>query len=446
MVTTLAESVLDWCVEAVDRKLQEEATAYAAAERAAKDLISVAVCGRAQPAVAIARSLAAETGATGRSPIWSTDRLADPVSAAFVNGTAAQALDYDDVAPEGVAHLSSIIVPCVAALADRIDPVEHLPALARGYAIAARLARLMGRPSYDAGLQPTHTLGTLGAVGALLFGLRSPTATRRAAFSLVASQLIGLRAHTGSRYKAMQAGIAAAGAVRAVLLAQRGMEGGVRALDDVLNRLGADTNTEVLGEKDLAPAFLGAKFIPTCGGVHTAVEATLAVRSQLDDSQRASSTLSVRVPPRINRHMHFLVPANPDEARFSVAYCVAGAWVLGHVTPPMFTETAITDPRIVDVIPTLRLIDDSTMAPNGDEAVVEATGPFGTVSHRVDHRFGYPRRVPTDSDMRRKFVDCLSSALGAQEADALYERARSEQTVQALQAAVRVNLIEPDGR
>jgi 2-methylcitrate dehydratase PrpD len=280
----------------------------------------------------------------------------------------------------------------------------------------------------------------------MLFGLRSPTATRRAAFSLVASQLIGLRAHTGSRYKAMQSGVAAAGAVRAVLLAIRGMEGGIRALDDVLSRLGADTNTEVLGNDDLAPAFLGAKFIPTCGGVHTAVEATLAVRSQLDDGQRASATLAVRVPPRINRHMHFRVPANPDEARFSVAYCVAGAWVLGHVTPPMFTETAITDPRIVDVIPTLRLIDDSTMAPNGDEAVAEATGSFGTVSHRVDHRFGYPRRVPADADMRRKFVDCLSTALGAREADALYERARGERTLQALQAAIGVNLIEPDGR
>jgi 2-methylcitrate dehydratase PrpD len=444
----VAESVLDWCVEAVDLKLQEEAAACVAAERAAKDLMSVAVCGRAQPAVAIARSLVEETGATGSSPVWSTGQLADPVSAALVNGSAAQALEYDDVTPDGVAHLSSIIVPSVAAMADRIDPADHLPALARGYAMSARLARLMGRPSYEAGLQPTHTLGALGAVGALLFGLRSPLATRRAAFSLVASQLMGLRAHTGSRYKAMQAGIAAAGAVRAVLLALRGMEGGARALDDVLSRLGADTNAEVLGGEDLAPAFLGAKFFPTCGGVHTAVEATLAVRGQLDDSQRARSTLSVWLPPRINRHMHFVVPANPDEARFSVAYCVAGAWVLGQVTSQMFTETAITDPRVVDFIPGLRLIDDSIMEPYGDEAVVEATGPFGSVRHRVDHRFGYPRRVPTDSDMRGKFIECLSTALGAEEAGALYEQARGEQTLPTLQAALGVKLIgpEPDGR
>jgi 2-methylcitrate dehydratase PrpD len=439
----VAESVLDWCVEAIDMKLHEEAAACAAAERAAKDLTSVAVCGRSQPAVAIARSLVEETGATGSSPIWSTDRLTDPVSAALVNGTAAQALDYDDVAPEGVAHLSSIIVPSVAALADRIDPAEHLPALARGYAISARLARLMGRPAYDAGLQPTHTLGAIGAVGALLYGLRSPIATRRAAFSLVASQLMGLRAHTGSRYKAMQAGIAAAGAVRAVLLAVRGMEGGARALDDVLSRLGADTAAEVLGD-ELTPVFVGAKFFPTCGGVHTALEATLAVRGQLDDRERAAATLSVRLPPRINRHMHFLVPSNPDEARFSVAYCVACAWVFGRVSPELFTETAITDDRVVDVIPALRLIDDSSMAPNGDEAEVEATGPFGTVSDRVDHRFGYPRRVPVDADMRRKFVACLSPPLSAQEADALYDQARGERTLSALQTALRSNLAGPE--
>jgi 2-methylcitrate dehydratase PrpD len=146
--------------------------------------------------------------------------------------------------------------------------------------------------------------------------------------------------------------------------------------------------------------------------------------------------------------MHFVVPANADEARFSVAYCVAGAWVLGEVTPQMFTETAITDPRVVDFIPGLRLIDDSTMEPYGDEAVVEATGPFGSVRHRVDHRFGYPRRVPTDSDMRGKFIECLSTALGAQDAGALYEQARGEQTLPALQAALGLKLIgpEPDGR
>ena len=443
----MAESILGWCVEAVDLKLQEEADACAGAERAAKDLMSVAVCGRAQPAVAIARNVV-DNGASGPSSLWATGRSADPVSAALVNGTAAQALEYDDVTPDGVAHLSSIIVPCVAALADRIEPAEHLASLARGYAISARLARLMGRASYDAGLQPTHTLGALGAVGALLYGLRSPTSVRRAAFSLVASHLIGLRAHTGSRYKAMQAGIASAGAVRAVLLALEGMEGGMRALDDVLARLEAGTDVEVLGNEDLAPAFLGAKFFPTCGGVHTALEATLAVRSQLDDDQQASSTVSVRVPTRINRAMHFGVPANPDEARFSVGYCVACAWVYGRVTPEMFTETAITERRVLEVIPTLRLIDDSTMEPNGDEAVVEATGPFGTAIQRVEHRFGYPQRVPADSDMRRKFVDCLSSALGAEEAQALYERARGERTLEVLQDALGLDLCvaDPDRR
>lgn len=420
-------SVSDWLVDTIDRPIDDRETSFRATERAVRDLISVAIRGNAQESVAVAQAVVRETAGPGESWIWTNGRHVDPISAALVNGTAAQALDYDDVSPKSVSHLSSVMVPGLFALAGRIEVSQQVEALALGYCVVERLANLMGRPAYNRGLQPTHTLGAIGAVAAMLRGIDASPEVSQAAFSLVASQLIGLRAHSGTMYKATQSGVAAAGAVRAVLLASAGMRAGKDALGDVLTLLGAETDPGLVdSDEPFAPTHLGVKFYPTCGAAHTPIEVTLQVRGELDAASRAASTLTVFGPERIFRHMHFGVPKSPDEARFSMAYCVADAWVRGEVVPEHFTNEAIKDPEIVELIGKLEFVDDLTMAPNGDEAITEASGPFGSVSRRVDHRLGYPMRVPTDEQMRDKFVFCLTPILGDKESALLYERAQGE--------------------
>src|SRR5206468_4174639 len=156
--------------------------------------------------------------AAGPAWVWGTARRVDPVTAAFVNGTMVQALDFDDIAPVPAAHMSSVMVPAVTALADRVDPDRAIDGLVHGLRAASLLSGLISREAYARGLQPTHTIGATAAVCALGYGLGGHTAQVSDALGLVCVQALGLRANTGTMAKAMQSGLAAAAAVRSTLL------------------------------------------------------------------------------------------------------------------------------------------------------------------------------------------------------------------------------------
>jgi 2-methylcitrate dehydratase PrpD len=433
----MPESVLDWLVDAAHRPIDEPDASFAATEAGIRDLLSVAVPGRDQPAVGVAKQVGERLRGTGGARVWGEAWTADEITAAFVNGTSAQALDYDDVNPVSVAHLSSVIVPAVAAVGARSGPLDRRQGVALAYCVSERLGYLIGRPAYEAGLQPTHTVGTLAATAGLARATATTPEVTRAAISLVASQLIGLRAHTGTMYKAMQSGVAAGAAVRSLILAESGMRAGDAALDHVLGMLGVSTDASLLEvDKPFVPTHLGVKFIPACGAAHTPVEAALIVRDRLTDSQRRTARLVVQGPPRIFTAMRFGVPANPDEARFSMAYCVAVAWVKGAVVPGDFSVEALADPEVTSMVGRIEMVDDLTMARDGDEAVVTATWDGGTESARIDDRLGYPNRVPTESQRRDKFSECLAPVLGPSAADDLYRRARGPEILDVLEDAL----------
>jgi 2-methylcitrate dehydratase PrpD len=118
------------------------------------------------------------------------------------------------------------------------------------------------------------------------------------ALGLLATQLIGLRDHTGTRYKAVKAGAAAA-AVRSVLLARAGISSGRRAVDVVFGLLGVgETAISQLCRDGLpAPVPVAPKAFPTCGASHTAIEATLTLRQQWPDPADPTVTIEVTCRP-----------------------------------------------------------------------------------------------------------------------------------------------------
>lgn len=404
------------------------------AERAIRDLTSVAIRGSTTRSVAAAAAFAAAAGGTGSSLCWPNGHRTDPVTAAFVNGTAGQALDFDDIHPLSVSHLSSITVPAVAALANEMtaSPVE---AVARAMFIADCLGTLMGLPAYRRGFQPTHTVGTLAAVGGLVHGLGLPRAQREAALGLVATHAIGLRAHTGTSYKAMQSGVAASAAVRSVMLARVGVTAGLTAVDVMFGIIGI--GEDLPATLPDGPSFLAVKQFPTCGGVHAAVEAVLALRQRWPTGEgRDTASMSVSAPPRHFRAMHFYPPRNPDEARFSYRYCMATAWVYGEITPEHFAPSALGDPVVATVMAHIELVPDDLVGPDGDDVTVTVRGKSRTDSQRVPERNGYPTRPLAEDIVRRKFISCLTPRFGAERSDGLYGEMRGPRIFDAIAAAI----------
>src|SRR5437762_4624751 len=85
------------------------------------DTIGVTLAGAAEPCARIAAGVLGLGQAQGDCLIFGTDRRAAPLDAALVNGTAAHALDFDDVSNSLGGHPSAPILPALFALGEVLD-------------------------------------------------------------------------------------------------------------------------------------------------------------------------------------------------------------------------------------------------------------------------------------------------------------------------------------
>ena len=103
--TTLTATIADFIVKAAPPSLARERAAIAVT-----DTIGVALAGASEPAARIVRStVAAES--RGSCRILGTAERASAGEAAFANGVAVHALDFDDMCFVSMAHPSCALVP-----------------------------------------------------------------------------------------------------------------------------------------------------------------------------------------------------------------------------------------------------------------------------------------------------------------------------------------------
>src|SRR5262245_9024992 len=92
------------------------AAARRAAAAAFLDTVGVTLAGAGEPASRIVREVVAAHGG-GASVVLGTRVRASAADAALANGTAAHALDYDDMCFVSLAHPSAPLVPAALAAA-----------------------------------------------------------------------------------------------------------------------------------------------------------------------------------------------------------------------------------------------------------------------------------------------------------------------------------------
>jgi len=137
------------------------------AGRAFLDTVGVTLAGACEPAArSVQRVLADENG--GPCTVIGTSMRAAAANAALANGTAAHALDFDDMCFVSLAHPSAPLVPATLAAAEAIGASGGaiLDAYVIGFEIGARLGRAMNPRHYQRGWHCTATLGTIGAAAA----------------------------------------------------------------------------------------------------------------------------------------------------------------------------------------------------------------------------------------------------------------------------------------
>ena len=193
------------------------------------DCVGVMLAGREEPPTRILTEVLAPQ--PGPSTLLFGSQTASAPDAAWINGVAAHALDFDDVALKG--HPSTVLVPAILAEAQALGSSgrDMVVAYAAGYEVWAELARREPDHYHTKGWHPTGILGAIGSAAACA-SLNKLNAEQCAmAISMGASQSAGTMANFGTMTKPFHAGRSAQAGVMAARLVKAGFTSSTDALE-----------------------------------------------------------------------------------------------------------------------------------------------------------------------------------------------------------------------
>ena len=404
----------------------------AARRRACGAFVDTAACmlaGAHDDAPRAAYAGVARWGAGGAVVVGTPYRLAAPW-AALVNGTAAHALDYDDVLEISNAHVSAVLVPALLALGEErgADGGACVDAFIVGVEVMARLGEAVNMTHYFKGWHTTSTLGAAAAAAACarLLGLDAARAT--AALSLATSFASGAKRQFGTMAKPLHAGLAAKNGIVAAALAESGLSAapdayeGARGFVALFAGVPRERLETAVANLDAPSAIerhgLWQKYYPCCASAHRPLDALLALRVEGGFEARAVAEIDALLPEIAVQNLPYRDPADAMQARFSLPYLLASALVDGRLALDAFTGQALARPDVRALLPKVRMRPDPDQpgAVNVDEAPQWATvtlrlSPGGERARTVRAPRGHPRAPLGRGALYRKFVDCAARAL-----------------------------------
>ena len=390
------------------------------------DTVGVMLAGASEPASRIVQRVAAGEGGEsgeggGACHIVGTRTRTGACGAALANGTAAHALDYDDMCFVSLAHPSAPLVAAALAAAEVAGASGRtvLDAYVVGFEIEARLGRRMNPRHYQRGWHCTSTLGTIGAAAAAsrLLGLDAMEAGH--ALAIAASEASGLKENFGSMVKPLHAGLAARNGVLAARLAKGGMTASVRAIDGAQGFLVAldsqhasldDEIADLRRRWEIVDTGITVKLYPSCAGTHPSLDAILDLRQREGFTAEDVEGVDIDVDSITPTVLVYERPVNGLEAKFSLPFCAAAAIVDGRVGIETFEAGRLEDPRVAALMPRVAMrvaAPLDTSGPPLTQARISIRLRDGrTVHQAANGARGYPEQPASDDELGAKFLAC----------------------------------------
>lgn len=403
-----------------------------AAKHSILDGFGLAVAGARTEGVAIAAAeVASYHCRSGDATVLGPGTRLPVRFAAFLNGMAIHADDYDDtqlaVLPDRVygllTHPTAPVLPAVLALAERdgASGAELLAAYLIGVEVESAIAESISPRHYEAGFHSTGTIGTFGAAAGAARLLAYDNAAIAAALALAGSQASGLRENFGTMTKPFHAGHAAEGGLVAASLAGHGFTtapdilearrgffsaaGGGYDAGKIAGRLGAPWT--------FADPGVSIKPFPSGSLTHPAMTAFLDLKREHD--LRAEDVAEISVGT--NRHMpNALIhhrPADHLAAKFSMEFCIAILLLRGRGGLAEFRDEVVRDPQVLAAIEKVRFHVD----PEAEEAgyhtmtsIIRVRMNDGReLATRAAFAKGSPANPMSEAELLDKFTGCLEA-------------------------------------
>jgi 2-methylcitrate dehydratase PrpD len=350
--------------------------------------------------------------------------------AAFANGLAIHADDYDDtqlaVAKDRVygllTHPTAPALPPSLALAEqhKKSGAELMLAYQVGVEVECKVAEAIAPRHYQHGFHSTATCGSIGAAAAAakILGL-DREATRRA-LSIGATQAGGLRENFGTMTKPFHAGRAAENGVVAAELAAHGFTAspnGLEADRGFFRAAGGGYDEAAISGKLGNPWTFhspGVSIKPhpsgslTHPGMAVMMELILANDIKPQQVKRVAVGTNHNMPNALIHHK----PVNELQAKFSMEFCMAILLLERKAGLEQYTDEVVNRPDVQAMIARVNF----AMHPEAEAAgfdkmttLIEIELTDGKViKGRADFGKGSPANPMTDAELAGKFRQCAS--------------------------------------
>lgn len=409
----IAGSRRGWTSAAVDQ-----------AGRAIVDTVACMIAGAGDEAVRRVGAGLGSWGGSGAASRVGASAGCDAPWAALVNGTAAHALDYDDVLDPAASHVSAVMVPALLALGEEIDAsgADVVDAYIVGVEVQECLAEAVNMVHYTRGWHTTLTLGAPSAAAACARLLRLDADQSRNAISLATSLAAGFKRQFGTNAKPFHAGLGAKNGILAARMAAAGLTAdsaafeGARGFLDLMAGAGSAGFGNALRRLEGPPAIIAPgvwlKRYPCCASTHRAVDALLAMAKAHHLAADDIVSVQTHVSEAAVRNLMYAQPADEMQARFSMPYCMAAAALDRDLRLPTFRREAIGRADIAAFIPRVEMHSDPAQPADMPSTTRSwATTTLTTTDGRsftskVTDPKGYPDNPLSEQELADKFRDC----------------------------------------
>lgn len=385
------------------------------------DTIGVLVGGSKDLAVTLlARTLDPKFG---NSESFVHGDLISAPEAAWINGTAAHALDYDDGANRS--HPSAVLVSAILAEAQAVNASgeDMASAYLAGYEVLAELAHRDADQPVNKGWHPTGVFGAIAATAAVANLHRLDAHQTAHALALAASQSSGIVSNFGSMTKPFHAGRAAHAGVLSVRLAAAGFTASIDTLEHPQGLLSA---VSPQGRVDRSSPLragsgwhilrngLNVKKYPMCFCAHRCIDALLELKKEYDLSPSRIRLITTSISRRNAAILRNNLPQTALEAKFSMQFAMATAVLSGRVSLAELNDDFVQryDVQALMKIVKVEVLDNelpgSGHAPF-DWVAIETKDGNLIASRKIEHAAGAFEEPLETSDLKNKFVDCLQS-------------------------------------
>lgn len=332
------------------------------------DWIAVTISGSGEDAPKIVRKSLNVENVAGNTTVIGTKTKTLPYLSSLVNGTAAHALDFDDVHVDEPGHPGAVVNSAAFAVAESINASGYqlIEAIATGIHVMFSVNSGMMPEHYAAGWHNTGTLGHMGstAAAAKLLGLDENKCIH--ALGIAGIQMAGLRASFGNMGKPFHAGKAAMNGVISASLASNGfiapedIIGGKNGLLEVMTpQARPERILETLyGENQVK--FLRYKRFSSCLATHSTIENAIELKNAFQIKSEDIEKIICTVYPRLLEIAAIENPVTGLEGKFSVKFCAAAALLKGCLSPEDFNEKTVALPEITNLMSKIVLVPENS--------------------------------------------------------------------------------------